>query len=96
MRLAVHEAIANTDGIVFRCTLSGLDVDRRLEVSAWTFEGAAFPDHPRLATSQFVNMSVLTALSDLIDQASKNLLALSDTLPSDTLGSPRPELEGGL
>jgi hypothetical protein len=73
MRVAVHVAIAKTDGVVFRCTLSGLDADRWLEVPAWMFDRAACPDQPRLATSPFVGMSALSALSDLIHQALRSL-----------------------
>jgi hypothetical protein len=47
MRVAVHEATAKTDGVVLRCTLSGLDVGRWLEVPAWMFEPAACLDYPR-------------------------------------------------
>jgi hypothetical protein len=82
MGIAVHEVIAKTDGAIFRCTLSGLDADRWLEVPAWMFERVACPDQRCLAKSPFVSMSALTALSDLIDRASKNLLAASNALPS--------------
>jgi hypothetical protein len=67
MRVAIHEASAKADGVVLRWTLSGLDVDRWLEVPSWMFEPAACPDDPRLATSPFVDVSALPALSDLID-----------------------------
>jgi hypothetical protein len=36
--VAIHEAIEKADGVVFRCTLSGSDADRWLEVPAWMFE----------------------------------------------------------
>jgi hypothetical protein len=47
MRVAVYEAIGKTDGNVFRCTLSGLDSYRWLEVPAWMFERAACPNQSR-------------------------------------------------
>src|ERR1700678_104861 len=87
MRVAVHEAIGKTDGYVFRCTLSGLDAERWLEVPAWMFERTACPDPPRLVTLPFVSMSSLTSLSDLIGPFSKNLSATSDALPSGASGS---------
>jgi hypothetical protein len=38
LQVAIHEAIEKADGVVFRCTLSGSDADRWLEVPAWMFE----------------------------------------------------------
>jgi hypothetical protein len=87
MDVAVHEAIAKTDGVIFRCTLSGLDADRWLEVPAWMFERVACPNQRCLATSPFVSMSALTALFDLIDQASKHMSAASTASPSRASGS---------
>jgi hypothetical protein len=79
-RVAVHEAIAKADGITFRCTLSGLDADRWLEIPAWMFERAACPDQSNLATSPFVSVSALTALSDLIVPVLKGLSTPSNAL----------------
>ncbi len=79
-RVAVHEAIAKADGITFRCTLSGLDADRWLEIPAWMFERAACPDQSNLATSPFVSVSALTALSDLIGPVVKGLSTPSNAL----------------
>jgi hypothetical protein len=42
VQVAVHEAIEKADGVVFRCTLSGCDADRWLEVSVWVFERASY------------------------------------------------------
>ena len=52
------------DGVVFRCTLSGSDADRWLEVPAWMFDRAACADALRLTASPFVSMAALSALSD--------------------------------
>jgi hypothetical protein len=49
LRVAVHEAIGKMDGNVFRCTLSGSDVDRWLEVPAWMFERISCPDQRDVA-----------------------------------------------
>jgi hypothetical protein len=89
-RVAVHEAIAKADGITFRCTLSGLDADRWLEVPAWMFERAACPDQSSLATSPFVSMSALTALFDLIGPVLKGLSTLSN---APTSGASESSLE---
>jgi hypothetical protein len=94
MRVAVHETIAKADGVVFHCSLSGLDADRWLEVPAWMFDRAACPDQPRLATSPFVGMSALSTLSDLIHQALGGLSASSDTPLSDASVSSHDQNRG--
>ena len=38
LQVAVHDAITRADGIAFRCTLTGSDGDRWLEVPAWMFD----------------------------------------------------------
>jgi hypothetical protein len=85
--VAVHEVIGKADGDVFRCTLSGSDADRWLEVPAWMFERMACPDQRHLATSPLVSMRALTALSYLIGSASKNLSPESGASPSGASGS---------
>jgi len=49
MRVAVHETIAKSDGVAFRCTLSGSASDRWLEIPAWMFERSGFPEQARVA-----------------------------------------------
>jgi hypothetical protein len=66
--VAIHEAIEKTDGVVFRCTLSGSAADRWLEVPAWMFDRAACPDASCLATAPFVRVGALSALTDLLQQ----------------------------
>jgi hypothetical protein len=41
LRVGVHDAIGKSDGIVFRCNLSGSDTDRWLEFRDWTFDRSA-------------------------------------------------------
>lgn len=36
-RVAVHEAVSRSDGIIFRCTLTG-GSGRQLELPAWMFD----------------------------------------------------------
>ena len=69
MRVAIHETIDKAGGAVFRCTLSGAEADRWLEVPAWMFDRAACPDSPRLVTTPFVSMGSLSALAALLDVA---------------------------
>jgi len=38
LRVCVHEAIDKSGGSIFRCTLSGSDACRWLEVPAWMFD----------------------------------------------------------
>ena len=51
MRVAIHETIAKSDGVAFRCTLSGSVSDRWLEVPGWMFERAACPEQARVAVT---------------------------------------------
>jgi len=92
MRVAVHEVIHKADGHVCRCTLSGSDAERWLEIPAWMFERTACPDQPRLVTLPFISMTALTALSHLIGPFSKNVSAASDAFLSDTSGSPHDQI----
>jgi hypothetical protein len=41
LRIGVHAAIERSSGTVFRCSLSGSDADRWLEVPAWMFDRSA-------------------------------------------------------
>jgi hypothetical protein len=93
-RVAVHEAIAKADGITFRCTRSGLDADRWLEIPAWMFERAACPDQSNLATSPFVSVSALTALSDLIGPVLKGLSTPSNAPTSGASKSSHQQNRG--
>src|SRR5208283_4878466 len=78
MRVAIHGAVDKADDVVFRCTLSGSAADRWLEVPAWMFDRARCLDPTRLATSPFVSMDALSALTDLLRQALKRpLLSLN-------------------
>lgn len=78
LQVAIHEAIEKADGVVFRCTVSGSDADRWLEVPAWMFERAAYPDHAQLSASPFIDMTALSALSDLLRQVLKDRAASSN------------------
>lgn len=68
LRVAVHEAVSHSDGIVFRCTLTG-GGGRRLELPAWMFDRAACRDCLAVATKPPVSMAGLCALSALLRDA---------------------------
>jgi hypothetical protein len=78
LQVAIHEALEKPDGIVFRCTVSGSDADRWLEVPAWMFERAACPDHAQLTAAPFIDMTTLSALADLVRQVLKDWAASSN------------------
>src|SRR5919112_549518 len=78
LQVSVHEAIKKADAVVFRCTLSGSDADRWLEVPAWMFERSACPDRARLVSAPFVDGTAIAALTDLVRQALKNRLGSSN------------------
>ena len=78
MLVAIHKAIDKADGVIFRCSLSGSEADRWLEVPAWMFDRARCLDSPRLTASPFVSMDALSALSDLLRQALKLPLSSSN------------------
>ena len=68
LRVAVHETVSRSDGIVFRCTLTG-GGGHRLELPAWMFDRAACRDSFPLAPAPHVSMAELSALSDLVRDA---------------------------
>ncbi len=74
LQVAVHEAITRADGIAFRCTLTGSDGDRWLEVPAWMFDRATCPDQARLAAQPSVGLIALSALAELLRPTSSNAL----------------------
>ena len=63
--VAVHEAIDKSDGVVFRCSLSGSDADRWLEVPAWMFDRSACA-RVRVATDGEADLVALTTLATLL------------------------------
>ena len=78
LQVAIHEALEKPDGLVFRCTVSGSDADRWLEVPAWMFERAAWPDHVQLTATPFIDTTTLSVLADLVRQVLKDWAASSN------------------
>ena len=67
-RVAVHEAIGKSNEVVFRCTLSGSDAGRAVEIPAWMFDQTVCAA-ARLAAAPYVNAAALSALRDLLRHA---------------------------
>ena len=74
--VAIHEAIGKSNDLVFRCTLSGSDASRLVEIPAWMFDRAACGE-ARLATAPYVSAAALSALRDLLWRALKDTSASS-------------------
>ena len=91
LQVTIHEAIEKSDGVVFRCTASGSDADRGLEVPAWMFERAACPDHAQLTAAPFINMTGLSALANLFRQVLKDGAASSNAPLSGAFESSHDE-----
>ncbi len=87
LQVAVYEALEKPDGLVFRCTVSGSDADRWLEVPAWMFERAACPDHVQLTATPFIDTTALSVLADLVRQVLKDRAASSNAPLSGTSNS---------
>src|SRR5271169_3661924 len=74
--VAIHEAIGKSNDLVFRCTLSGSDTGRSVEIPAWMFDRAACAE-ARLTAAPYVSASALSALRDLLRHALKDTSASS-------------------
>jgi hypothetical protein len=90
----VHEAIEKADGVVFRCTLSGSEADRGLEIPAWMFDRTFCPDQPPLMEAPFVSMGALAALSTLLDLVLKDGVASSNVPLSSASRTSRDQNRG--
>src|SRR5262249_32073468 len=64
-------------GTVFRCSLSGSDADRWLEVPAWMFDQSACA-RVRVAADAHVDLAALTALAALLRHVLDNRFASSN------------------
>jgi len=75
--VAVHEAIDKSDGVVFRCGLTGSDAGRWLEVPAWMFDRSACAG-TRIATDAHADLAALTMLVTLLRHALNDHFASSN------------------
>ena len=76
LHVSIHEAIGKSNDLVFRCTLSGSDAGRSVEIPAWMFDRAACGE-ARLTTAPYVSAAALSALCDLLRRALKDTSASS-------------------
>jgi hypothetical protein len=77
LQVGVHEAIDKSDRVVFRCSLSGLDTDRWLEVPAWMFDRSAC-FRIGVAADAHVDLAALSTLAALLRQVLSDRAASSN------------------
>ena len=77
LRVGVHEAIKRSGEVVFRCSLSGTDVDRWLEIPSWMFERSACA-WVRVAADTHADLAALMALAELVRDALSDRFAPSN------------------
>ena len=65
VRVGVHTAIERSGGTVFRCSLSGSDADRWLEIPAWMFDRSACAK-VCVEADAYLDLAALTALAALL------------------------------
>ena len=75
-RVAVRDAIGKSNDLIFRCTLSGSELGRTVEIPAWMFDRAACAE-ARFTATPYVSAAALSALRDLLQQALKDPSASS-------------------
>jgi hypothetical protein len=88
--VAVHDAIGKPNDLVFRCTLSGSDAGRSVEIPAWMFDRTVCAE-ARLSATAYVSAAALSALCDLLRHALKNTSASSSVLVSGVSGTSRDQ-----
>src|SRR5947209_11936795 len=82
LRFGVHAAIERSSGTVFRCSLSGSDADRWLEVPAWMFDRSACAK-VRVADAH-VDLTALTNLAAIV-QRPLHRASAAPKLPTDRI-----------
>ena len=92
-RVAVHETVSRSDGIVFRCTLTG-GGGRQLELPAWMFDRAACRDAFPLAAPPHVCVAALCRLSELVRDALRRRTSASTASPAQASCASRND-DGG-
>jgi len=90
----VHQAVAKSDDVVFRCTLSGSDATRWLEIPAWMFDRAACADDSVVTTTPHVDSSALSVLAGLLSDVLKARTASSNALLSGAIMTSRDPNRG--
>src|SRR5450759_2813578 len=90
----VHQTIDKADDVVFRCTLSGSDAARWLEIPAWMFDRAACVDEPVFAAAPHVGSSALSMLAGLLTEVLKARAAASNAPLSGASRASRDQNRG--
>ena len=90
----VHQTIDKAGDVVFRCTLSGSDAARWLEIPAWMFDRAACADEPVFAAAPHVGSSALLVLAGLLADVLKARTASSNALLSGASKTSRDQNRG--
>jgi len=93
LQVGVHEAIEKSDGIVFRCNLSGSKALRWLEIPAWMFDRTACANL-RVAADGHPDLAALIALGALLRHVPNRSFASSNTPLSDASKLSREENRG--
>ena len=94
VRVFIHAAVQRIEGVVFRCTLSGSDADRWLEVPAWMFDRAACVERATLSGIPCVSAPALAALAQLLLSVSKVPTKTLSLSPSGASGVSRDQNRG--
>ena len=85
LRVCVHAVVEKSDGVAFRCSVTGSNVDRWLEVPAWMFDRSAC-SHAGAVTDAHADLAALTALAGFLRHALNGRVASSD-IPLSELSS---------
>jgi hypothetical protein len=85
----VHQAIAKPDDVVFRCTLSGSDAARWLEIPAWMFDRAACAEDSAVTTTPYVGSSALSVLAGILSDVLKAHTTASNAVLSGAIMTSR-------
>ena len=83
LRVAVHEAIDKSDGVVFRCSLTASDADRWLEIPSWMFDRTACT-RVRVVADAYADLAALATLAALLRHVLKDRLTSSNAPLSGT------------
>ena len=94
VRVFIHAAVQRIDGVVFRCTLSGSDADRWLEVPAWMFDRAACLERATLSAIPCVSALAPSTLAQLLLSVSKARTKALSLSPSGASGVSRDQNRG--
>src|SRR5205807_4626387 len=81
------------EALFFRCSLSGSDADRWLEVPAWMFDQSACA-RVRVAADAHVDLAALTALAALLQHGLSDGFASSNAPLSGATGLSRDQNRG--